>query len=351
MAVTPAAAGAPGGPPVVLALRALGLGDMLTGIPALRGLRRAYPDARLALAAPPGLGDWLVRQGVVDASVPAAAMQPIPWAGTPPEVAVNLHGRGPQSHRLLQQLSPGRLVAFACPEAGHPADPADESFACAGVVQEWNADEHEVDRWCRLVGTTGGVCGPEDLRLTPPGRPPAGDPAGRHSGDHAGDDATRCVVVHPGAASGSRRWPADRWREVAATLAADGHRVVVTGTDAERQLCAAVASGHPGVDDYCGRHDLDGLARVVGHASLLLCGDTGVAHLGTAYGTPSVLLFGPTPPAGWGPRIDVDRHHVLWHPEPADPPGDPHAGAVDVRLARIGAAEVLDHAAMLLRIR
>ena len=36
----------------VLALRALGLGDALTGIPALRGIRRAWPDRFIALAAP-----------------------------------------------------------------------------------------------------------------------------------------------------------------------------------------------------------------------------------------------------------------------------------------------------------
>ena len=47
------------GGPVVLALRALGLGDALTGVPALRGLRRAFPGHRLVLAAPAGVGGWL----------------------------------------------------------------------------------------------------------------------------------------------------------------------------------------------------------------------------------------------------------------------------------------------------
>ena len=53
----------------VLALRALGLGDALTGIPALRGLRRAFPGARILLAAPAGLGTWLRDLGVVDGVV------------------------------------------------------------------------------------------------------------------------------------------------------------------------------------------------------------------------------------------------------------------------------------------
>ena len=52
-----------------------------------------------------------------------------------------------------------------------------------------------------------------------------------------------------------------------------------------------------------------------GDAAVVVSGDTGIAHLATGYGTPSVLLFGPTPPAWWGPLVDLDRHRVLWHGE------------------------------------
>ncbi len=51
-----------------------------------------------------------------------------------------------------------------------------------------------------------------------------------------------------------------------------------------------------GREDWCGRLGLGGLAGRVASARLLVCGDTGVAHLATACGTPSVLLFGPTDP-------------------------------------------------------
>ncbi|WP_270888186.1 glycosyltransferase family 9 protein [Pedococcus sp. 5OH_020] len=301
----------------VLALRALGLGDALTGVPALRGLRRAFPRARLVLAGPATLSTWLRDLGVVDAVLPTEGLTALAWTGPPPDVAVNLHGRGPQSHNLLRALRPGRLIAFRPPEAS-PAD-----------GPPWPENDHEVERWCALARWAGGWCDAEDLRLPPLPRAPH-------------------VVVHPGAASPSRRWAAERWAAVVAALAADGHDVVVTGTPSEAELCAQVAAADPRAVDGCGRYDVAALAQLVGSAALALCGDTGVAHLATAYGTPSVLLFGPTPARTWGPLVDPQLHKVLWHPRPGDPPGDPHGATTDVRLARTTVSEVLAAASELL---
>jgi ADP-heptose:LPS heptosyltransferase len=337
------------GAPVVLALRALGLGDALTGVPALRGLRRAFPGHRLVLAAPAGVGGWLRDLGVVDAVLPASGLEPLRWGGGRADVAVNLHGRGPQSHRVLQATRPARLVGFAAPDAGHDG-PA------------WRADEHEVDRWCRLVRSAGGACDREDLRLDlGTGSGPAGgaDLTGTTGGTTggtagattAGTTATGAAVLHPGAASGSRRWPADRWAALAAWLLDRGLDVVVTGGPQEAGLAGRVVAGLPPARarSLAGTLDLPGLARTVASAAVLVCGDTGVAHVGTAVGTPSVLLFGPTPPRWWGPAIDLDRHAVLWHGDPARP-GDPHGAAVDPALAAVTVDEVRAAVAALLRL-
>lgn len=309
--------------PYVVVLRALGLGDLLTGVAALRGVRRAWPGAELALAAPEPVGRLLQGLGVVDTVLPVSGLdEPVPRAGpAAPDVAVNLHGRGPQSHHRLAALGARRVVAFRCPEAGVTAGPA------------WRTDEHEVDRWCRLVSAAGGPCGREDLRLDLPGSP---------------EDL---VLVHPGAAAPSRRWPPGRWAAVVRALADQGHRVAVTGVPAEADLCAAVAAASGRAENWCGRYGLGELAGRVASARLLLCGDTGVAHLATACGTPSVLLFGPTDPAHWGPTLDPERHQVIWHPRGGDPPGDAHGVEVDVRLVRTRVEEVLDAARRLLERR
>jgi ADP-heptose:LPS heptosyltransferase len=86
-----------------------------------------------------------------------------------------------------------------------------------------------------------------------------------------------------------------------------------------------------------GRTDLAGLAATVAGARHVLCGDTGVAHLATAFRVPSIVLFGPTPPAEWGPPPDRPRHRALW----AGRRGDPHADTPDPGLLEIGVDQVL----------
>lgn len=315
----------------VLVLRALGLGDALTGVAALRGVRRAFPDHRIVLAAPSHVANWLRDLAVVDDILPTPGLESLRWSERG-HVAVDLHGPGPESHRVLLQTHPDRLIAFRNAEAGYTDGPW------------WREDEHEVLRWCRLVRSVGGVSTPEDLRLPRPSGVPLETALSRDPSTGQGADD---VVLHPGAASGSRRWPAARWAQVATALAARGRTVVLTGGPTERDLCARIVADAVGHDvrSLAGDLDLPGLADVVARARLLVCGDTGVAHLATAFGTRSVLLFGPTPPQWSGPAIDHERHVVLWH---GHAPGDPRGDQVDPALAAITPEEVLRAAAHLL---
>ncbi|MDQ3973416.1 MAG: glycosyltransferase family 9 protein, partial [Actinomycetota bacterium] len=86
-----------------------------------------------------------------------------------------------------------------------------------------------------------------------------------------------------------------------------------------------------------GRTSVLELACVVAGAERVACADTGVAHLATAVGTPSVVLFGPTPPSRWGPPADRPWHRVLW----AGSRGDPHDGRPDAGLLGITVADVV----------
>jgi ADP-heptose:LPS heptosyltransferase len=125
---------------------------------------------------------------------------------------------------------------------------------------------------------------------------------------------------------------------VARAEAAAGRRVLVTAGAGEMTLGRRVARA-AGLDEDAVRagSDLLALAALVGAAGRVVVGDTGVAHLATALGTPSVVLFGPTPPALWGPPPGRRRHRALW----AGRLGDPHGALPDPGLLAIGVDEVL----------
>ncbi|WP_140394624.1 glycosyltransferase family 9 protein, partial [Streptomyces recifensis] len=111
------------------------------------------------------------------------------------------------------------------------------------------------------------------------------------------------------------------------------------GGPGEDRLVQDVAdsSGVPAGDLLTGGLRFDVLSALVAHAALVVSGDTGIAHLAFAHGTPSVTLFGPVPPALWGPPA-LPRHRALWRP---GPPGDPHGTVTDPGLLRIGAEEAV----------
>ena len=295
---------------MILVLRALGVGDLAASVPALRALRSGFPDRTLALAAPTWLTPLIDLAGGVDRVLPTDGLAAPAWRVEPPEVAVNLHGRGPESHRLLRTTGPAKLWAFANPDAGHSDGPG------------WDEEEHEVRRWCRLLGHYGLRADPSDLSLAVPSVEVAG----------------HLTVVHPGAKSPTRRWPVERFAAVARRLATAGHRVVVTGTEPDLAADVARRSGTQVLDTT-----LAELAGVVAHARLVVSGDTGIAHLATAYGTPSVVLFGPVPPSRWGPPAGRPYHRPIWHGTRAGR-GDSPGPDVHPALLAIGVDEVIHEA-------
>jgi len=304
--------------PRLLILRALKLGDLLTSVPALRGLARAFPSHERIFAGPAWLEPLVrmihaEREPVVDRVVGLNELEPLPQELEACEVAVNLHGRGPQSHRLLLAARPKQLLWFRNAEipasAGAPA---------------WRPDEHEIVRWCRMLAAYGVTADPADTYLHRP----------------AGARRTANVtVIHPGASSPARQWPVERFAAVARAERNRGHDVVITGTGGESELARrlAQAAGLPARAVLAGETDLLDLARTVADAGRIVCGDTGVAHLAFALNTPSVVLFGPTSPAHWGPRAGDGLHRALW----AGRRGDPHGTEADPGLLDIQADDAI----------
>ncbi|RIX30890.1 glycosyltransferase family 9 protein [Amnibacterium setariae] len=297
--------------PLAIALRALQLGDLLVAVPALKALRAALPAHRLLLATSPGLGPVVDLVPAVDGLVPTRGLdRPLPFAPGEVDVAVNLHGGGPESAALVDALG-ARVVVRHAIRSGEPGP-------------RWVEALHERVRWVRLVAAAGMPGDPHDVRIARSATP---------------SPAPAAAVVHVGAAFASRQWPVDRFAAVAAALAARGREVVFSGSAAERPRALEVArlAGLPESRVLAGATTLDAFVALIADAGLVVTADTGAGHLASAYGTPSVVLFGPVGPERWGPP--PGPHVALTHP--ALRAGDAFAGAPDPALAAVTAAEVL----------
>ena len=143
------------------------------------------------------------------------------------------------------------------------------------------------------------------------------------------------LVVAPGAAWETKRWPAERYAELVRALVPGtfAHAAVV-GTAADRGHAASIvrrmeqAGSGAAVVDLTGRTTTAELVAVLARAGLLVANDSAPAHVAAAFGRPVVSLFGPTVPAqGFAPlgahvRVlertlscrPCSRHGTAWCP-------------------------------------
>lgn len=108
------------------------------------------------------------------------------------------------------------------------------------------------------------------------------------------------AVLHVGASTPLKLWEVEKWRALVSWLNGAGISVVWSAGRAEAQLVAEVdpAGRHP---SYAGKLDLAQMWHLLAHARLLVCPDTGIAHLGRLVDVPTVTLYGPGSAVCFGP--------------------------------------------------
>jgi ADP-heptose:LPS heptosyltransferase len=312
-----AADGAP-----VLVARLDNAGDVLLAGPAIRAVARTSPVVlavgplgRAAAELLPGVRE------VLDLTAPWILGKPPPVDGAALDRFVADVARvGPRAAAVLTSSHQSPLPLALLLRLAGVAEIAGISHDYPGSLLDHripgDPDVHEVARALAVVARLGYEPAPGDDRLAlavGPDPPPA---------LAARLPAAPYVVVHPGASVPARTLRPDQWAAAVAALAAAGHRVVVTGSAAERHLTAAVAAGtgpaaapRLGVTDLGGAGDLAGLAAVLAGAAVVVCGNTGPAHLAAAVGTPVAVAFAATVPLDrWRPwrvpHVALGRQNV-----------------------------------------
>ena len=264
---------APDRPARVLIAHHLLLGDTLMLTPLIKKLREHYPEAELVMTVPRAVASLYSGSPYGLRALPwdPRRANPTLFAEQPFDVAFV---PGDNRHAWLAAAMRARwIVAFGGDKRVTRNWPVDSFIAYPQQPAAWGDMVADL-----LEGPAPGAFHPSEWPL----------PAA------AAFELPRepYAVLHVGASSPLKQWPASRWSGLAAWLQSRGLDVVWSAGPGEE---AAVAACDPSqrFRSYAGTLDLAQAFHLLRNAKLLVAPDTGIAHLGRIVGVPTVALFGP----------------------------------------------------------
>ena len=284
-----------GGKKRVLVVRLDALGDFLLWMDAARALRTVFPPAEyeLTLLAPPPWSDFAREQ--IDADhIWTLNVRRFVW-GLPYRAQMLLLLRRAGFDTLVQARPARELfvedaltrASGAVRRIGFARNRGRETRWQKPISDRWYTEtvdapgtEPELTRSAALVRALGLT----EFR--------AGVPLLR--GQEPLRDGTPYYVLVPGAGWSGRRWPPERFAEIAARLHwQTGWQGVVCGSAGDGQLAQAIiAHADAPLEDRTGRTTLPQLASLIGGARLVVSTETGGLHMAAVAGVPSVCILG-----------------------------------------------------------
>ncbi len=293
----------------LLCVRLDSLGDVLMTTPAMRALRDTLGCRVTLLTSPAGAA----LAGLLPEADEVLVWR-APWMKAAPsgdDLAFVEKLRAFDAAAIFTVYSQSALpAAYLCSLAGIPRRLAHCRENPYHLLTDWVPDpepgatvRHEVQRQLDLVAAIG--CRTADERLS------FQVPQSSRAQIAAMALPSPLVVVHPGASAASRRYPPESYARALELL---GCEVVFTGDAAERDLVEGVRAriGLPS-RSLAGRLELAELGALIEAADLLICNNTGPAHIAAAVGTPVVDLYALTNPQHTPWQVES---RVLFHDVP-----------------------------------
>ena len=254
----------------VAVIRLRSLGDCVLTTPALTLLRRARPDLRVFVVVEPRWGAVFEGNPDID-DILAPGLRSLRRAR--PDLCLNFHG-GRRSAWLTALSGARYRVGF-----GHFRHQFAYNVRIPRAQQILHLDRtvHTAEHLASAIFYLGApVAEIPRARLTATTKEPPS------------------AIIHPVAAAPAKTWHAEGFLEVARRLRASGTGVQFIGgpgDDLSPFQEFPRLSGAP----------LERIKNVIASASLFVGNDSGPAHMAAAFGVPSVVLFGTSNPAIWGP--------------------------------------------------
>lgn len=297
----------------ILVLQLKRIGDLILTTPALVALREHFPEAHITLAVEESCKELLdgipfVNESLVFSRKHRNVKLWRRLALASFDVCLDFTGNDRTAFYSVLSKSKER-IAFQWVQKSRF-----RALFYNKIVDSPVRNHHTIDHYLDLLKGVGVHSGAVPISLQVPewARKKA-----RQLLEPAGITGGEFVLVHPGSARIEKYWEADRWAEAIRFCKEQlGVPCVLTGGKEgfEQSQIAAIKSKCDCVD-LSGRLDLLTLAALAERAKLVLSVDTAVMHLGAAFKTPQVALFGPTNPFHWHPRHEKAVLVRAGHPE------------------------------------
>ncbi len=282
------------------------IGDAVMSVPALRELRRIFPDSHITLHTR-SWADGLFRDAdFIDELVTFDKHR---WAIK--DVYDNsqfLKDDGFELAILLPNSFEAAITSFLSRiprRIGYNKDVRGLLLTDPIAVPEWKNRRHEVFYYLNLIGEVERrVLGRETVGTYLPNTAinvsDERKTAARDLLKAAGVDISKKIVALGVGSTNSRakRWPAERYAQLADKLADDlDANVILVGSPDEADIAAKVVelSSKPLIN-LSGKTDLGEAVAVLSVSDLLISNDMGLAHVAPAVGTNTITIFGPTNP-------------------------------------------------------
>ncbi len=285
------------------------VGDAILALPALRAVRKTFPDARIAILARPYVAEIYREQGICDELIAYDPKgQHRGWRGRE-RLARELRAKKFDVALLLQNAFDAAWLAWRAgvpQRIGYARD--GRSFLLTKAIKvpkQGKIPAHEKFYYLELLRRAGWIEQWQDdshIALHVPG-------AARHRAlqtlVQAGARPTAVrVAIGAGASYGSAKcWLPERFaaalNEFLSHADAD---TILFGTAAEAGVSSAIARElRRAPIDLTGKTSIGELPGLLSQCHLFLGNDSGAMHVAAAVGLPVVAIFGPTDPEGTAP--------------------------------------------------
>ncbi|MHB8809057.1 MAG: lipopolysaccharide heptosyltransferase II [Desulfobulbaceae bacterium] len=282
------------------------IGDAIMTTPAVRTIRRNFPEAEITLLALPWVADVFRASPRVDRilSYERAGRHAGLWGKF--TLAAELRRERFDGAILLQNAFEAAFITLLAGipvRAGYTTD-GRGLLLTHGVRRTAEIKKlHQVHYYQEMVRGLGCVPGDDDLELVVPGE---GDAWAKDFLREANLAGRKIIGLNPGASYGpAKRWPAEKF----AALARELHRspdsfLLLFGTSADRQAADEIKGACPDkgrVMDLTGRTTLAQAMGLISCCHVFVTNDSGLMHVAAALATPTVAIFGSTNPVTTGP--------------------------------------------------